>query len=195
MGMFDTINCKIVLPMPENPRGYTGSYSFQTKDFDCALDNYIIDENSNLLFVQTELKHVEGDSNDKSFFGRFGRMEKVKEWTEPTNITKCIEMYDYIQSNDTDYDYAISYNVYLSSGHVERITLNKFEAYDNVQRKKDGAEFIERLKKLKKFESTLFYKLIIKPYNKIIRFMTRHVSKFATILLTVSYKIERKLLI
>jgi hypothetical protein len=85
--------------------------------------------------------------------------------------------------------------VYLSSGSVERITLNKFEAYDNVQRKKDEAEFIERLKKLKKFESTLFYKLIIKPYNKIIRFMTRHVSKFATILLTVSYKIERKLLI
>jgi hypothetical protein len=193
MGMFDTINCKIVLPMPDNPRGYTGSYSFQTKDFDCALDNYIIDENSNLLIVKTELKHVEGDPNDKSFFGRFGRMEKVKEWTEPTNITKCIEMYDYIQSNDTDYDYAISYNVYLSSGHVERITLNKFEAYDNVQRKKDDAEFIERLKKLKKFHDSFLYKYFYTHINSVTRILFSLVYKFGLALSKNAYKLTEKL--
>ena len=54
MGMFDTILCKVSLPMPDDPKGYSGSSSFQTKDFDCALDNYIIDENNNLLIVQTD---------------------------------------------------------------------------------------------------------------------------------------------
>jgi hypothetical protein len=193
MGMFDTILCKVSLPMPDDPKGYSGSSSFQTKDFDCALDNYIIDENNNLLIVQTELKHIEGDSNDKSFFGRFGRMEKVKEWTEPTNITRCIEMYDYIQSDDTDYDYAISYNVYLSSGHVERITLNRFEAYDNVQRKKDDAEFIERLKKLKKFHDSFLYRYFYTHINSVTRLLCSLIYKFGVVVSNSASKMDVKL--
>ena len=193
MGMFDTIHCKIALPVPEDPKGYSGSSSFQTKDFDCALDNYIIDENNNLLIVQTELKLVEGDFHDKSFFGRFGRMEKVKEWTEPTNITRCIEMYDYIQSDDTDYDYAISYNVYLSSGHVERITLNRFEAYDNVQRKKDDAEFIERLKKLKKFHDSFLYRHFYTHINSVTRLLCSLIYKFGVVLSNSASKMDVKL--
>jgi hypothetical protein len=193
MGMFDTINCKIVLPMPEDPKGYTGSYSFQTKDFDCALDNYIIDENNNLLIVQTELKYVEGDTNGKSFFGRFGRMEKVKEWTEPTNITGCIEMYDYIQSNDTDYDYSISYRVHLSSGRVERITLNMFNAYENAQRKKDDAEFIERLKKLKKFHDSFLYRHFYTHINSVTRLLCSLIYKFGVVLSNGASKMDVKL--
>ncbi len=193
MGMFDTILCKVSLPMPDDPKGYSGSSSFQTKDFDCALDNYIIDENNNLLIVQTDLKYVEGDSNDKSFFGRFGRMKKVKEWTEPTNITRCIEMYDYIQSNDTDYDYAISYNVYLSSGRVERITLNMFNAYENAQRKKDDAEFIERLKKLKKFHDSFLYKHFYIHINSVTRLLGSVIYKIGILLTNIAIKIDSKL--
>ncbi len=42
MGMYDSIECKCFLPMPDEPKGYTGSHGFQTKDFDCSLDIYII---------------------------------------------------------------------------------------------------------------------------------------------------------
>ncbi len=57
MGMYDSIECKCWLPMPDEPKGYTGSHGFQTKDFDCALDIYIIDENGKMHVVSF---HSEG---------------------------------------------------------------------------------------------------------------------------------------
>ena len=46
MGMFDDITCEYPLPLPEN-QGELGGRNwrengFQTKDFDCAMDNYRI---------------------------------------------------------------------------------------------------------------------------------------------------------
>lgn len=66
MGMYDTIICrhplpgdppKFVLPRADHPDtadaadGYSGYYPFQSKDLDCALDTYIIDELGQLLLL------------------------------------------------------------------------------------------------------------------------------------------------
>jgi hypothetical protein len=83
--------------------------------------------------------------------------------------------------------------VYLSSGHVERITLNKFEAYDNVQRKKDDAEFIERLKKLKKFHDSFLYKYFYTHINSVTRILFSLVYKFGLALSKNASKLTEKL--
>ena len=54
---------------------------------------------------------------------------------------------------------------------------------------------IEELKKNKQFESTMLYKLIIKPYNKIIRFICKLIYNFGSFLIAKVYKLERKLII
>ena len=67
MGMYDSIDCQYPLPMPDDPKGYTGSFGFQTQDFECALDIYIIDKDGQLFLEQRETEWVEGDPNGKNF--------------------------------------------------------------------------------------------------------------------------------
>jgi hypothetical protein len=54
---------------------------------------------------------------------------------------------------------------------------------------------MEELKKQKAVESAMFYKLIIKPYNKIIRFICRAIYSFGSFLIAKVWKLERKLTI
>ena len=72
MGMYDSINCEYPLPMPEDPKGYTGAFGFQTKDFDCALDIYIINKEGQLLVERRETEWVEGNPSGKTFWEKAG---------------------------------------------------------------------------------------------------------------------------
>ena len=81
----------------------------------------------------------------------------------------------------------------MNSHTVLPITLLKFNATDNVERKENDRQFIEGLKRRMKFEKTLFYRFVGKPYNKVTRFVIRQINKLATFMLAVSWKIERKI--
>jgi len=193
MGMYDNIVCKYPLPLPEDTKGYILE-SFQTKDLDCALDCYEIRDDGTLWLRECEREHIDGDPNGKTFSEKFGIIKEIKHWWTHVKTTRTISMYDYHHS-DGAYDYFINFEVVFIDGVIDKIKLIEFDAMDNTERKKLHVRHIEELKKQKEFESTMFYKLIIKPYNKTIRFVTRHMSKFATFLLTFSYQIERKLTI
>jgi hypothetical protein len=104
-------------------------------------------------------------------------------------------MYDYQNNDGGVYDYWVEFEVVFIDGVIDKIKPIKFEINDNTKRKELHKQHIEELKNRKVVESTMFYRLVIKPYNKIIRFVTRHVSKFATFLLSVCYKIESKLIV
>jgi hypothetical protein len=165
MGMYDSIDCKYELPMPDDPKGYTGSHGFQTKDFECALDVYIIDKDGQLFIERRETEWVEGNPKAQSLLEKFGYAKTIKTWLEPLNRTCTVQFYDHIDSNKTDYDYWIVYEAFFVNGRINCIELINFEAVENSERKKKDKEFQNKLRRWAEFTKTRRYKYLFNPYN------------------------------
>lgn len=191
--MYDTITCKYKLPMPDDPKGYSGSYDFQTKDLDLALESYDIDENGRLFLHRSEGEWIEGNKDSESFIGRLGYLNVTKRWLEELKTTTTIVFYDYKQSNDTDYDYHIEYEAIFVKGKITSVNLISFEANDNADRKKRDIEFDLKLKRHHEFTKTLRYKYFVKPYNKTISFIFRKTSKILSDSSRILHTIENKM--
>ena len=194
MGMYDDIVCKYPLPLPEDTKGFHAC-GFQTKDFDNALDHYEIREDGTLWLRESEREYTEGNPNGKTFFEKFGMVKETKVWWTHVKKTTTIRMYDYNNYNDGPYDYWVEFEIVFIDGVIDKIKLIKFDATDNSKRKEDSKRHIEELKKNKQFESTMLYKLIIKPYNKIIRFICMLIYKFGSFLIAKVWKLERILIV
>ena len=194
MGMYDDIICKYPLPLPEDTKGYI-SNGFQTKDLDCGLDCYEIREDGTLWLREYFREYTEGNPSGKTFFEKFGMVKEIKHWWTHVKTTKTIRMYDYQNNDGGVYDYWVEFEIVVIDGVIDKIKLIKFDAMDNSKRKEDFKRHIEELKKQKAVESTILYKLIIKPYNKIIRFICRLIYKFGSFLIAKVLKLERKLTI
>ena len=193
--MFDTVICKYPLPMPSDPKGYSGSEDFQTKHLDCGLDTYEIAANGQLSVHKREGKYIEGDKEAKGLFEKIGRYEITKTWVEPVYDTLTMEMYDYEQSDKSEYDYFIQYEVVFIDGIVDEIKLIVFEATDNAERKKKDKEFDKKLKEWYEFTKTRKYKYFVNPYNKSIKFIFRKISKILSFLSSKVWTLESKFLI
>jgi hypothetical protein len=190
MGMFDDIVCKYPLPFPEDTKGYIPN-GFQTKDLDCGLDSYEIREDGTLWLRECEREHIDGDPNGKTISQKFGIIKEIKHWWTHVKTTRTIRMYDYQNNDGGVYDYWVEFEVVFIDGVIDKIKLIKFEINDNTKRKELHKQHVEELKKQKVVESTMFYRLIIKPYNKIIRFICRLIYKFGSFLIAKVWKLER----
>ena len=191
MGMFDDIVCKYPLPLPEDNKGFK-SVGFQTKDLDNALDLYEIREDGTLWLFECEREYIGGDPNGVTFSERFGEVKQInKRWTH-VKLTKTINMYTY-QHGEVDYDYWVEFTIEFVGGVINKIELKKFEANDNKERKENLRLHIEELKRRKEFESTVFYKLIGKPFNKTIWFIVCTLNSIGTVLTDFSWKLYRKI--
>jgi hypothetical protein len=193
MGMYDSIDCQYPLPMPDVPKGYTGSYGFQTKGFECSLDIYIIDKDGQLFLEQREMEWVEGNPNGKGFLEKSGYAKTVKTWLEPLNNTCTIEFYNYSHSNNTDYDYWIQYGATFVGGKLTDIKLLNFEATPNAKRKKSDENFKKRLTLRHEFVQTWRYKYIYRHYNKALRKTVEGATKCLTKLKMLIFKLESKI--
>jgi len=193
MGMYDDIVCKYPIPLPEDTKGYIPN-RFQTKDLDNALDCYEIREDGTLWLRECEREYTEGNPNGKTWSEKFGIVKETKVWWTHVKLTKSIDIYDY-QHGEGEYDYWVEFEIVFIDGVIDKIKLIKFDATDNSKRKENDRQFIEELKKNKEFESTNLYKLVIKPYNKIIRFICRLLYSTGSFLITNVWKLERKLII
>jgi hypothetical protein len=194
MGMYDDIVCKYPLPLPEDTKGFV-PLKFQTKDLDNALDCYEIREDGTLWLRECEREYTEGDPNGKTFFEKFGMVKETKVWWTHVKTTSTIRMYDYNNYSDGPYDYWVEFEIVFIDGVIDKIKLIKFDAMDNTERKELHKHHIEELKKNKELESTNLYKLIIKPYNKVIRFICRFIYSFGSFLIASVWKLERKLIV
>jgi hypothetical protein len=193
MGMYDNIICKYPLPMPDDPKGYTGSYDFQTKDLDLILGLYVIDKNGQLSIQRKDGEWVQGNKKSDSLIGTLGYFKTTKEWLEELNTTTTTVFYDYQHSQNTDYDYFIEYEAIFVNGKLTSIKLIKFEAKDNSERKRKDIEFDKKLEEHRKFINTWKYKYFAKPYNRIISFVFRKTNKISQNLSRILYKIENKI--
>jgi hypothetical protein len=181
--------------MPDEPKGYTGSHGFQTKDLDCALDIYIIDENGQLSIERRETEWVEGDPNSEKFFEKIGYAKTVKTWLEPLHRTCTVQFYDYFSSNNTDYDYWIVYDTVFIDGKMKDIKLTTFEATPNSERKKKDIEFHKKMQEWDEFRKTRRYKYLFNPYNKILKFICDKVYKACYFLSSRIWRVHNFLMI
>ena len=185
MGMYDDIVCKYPLPLPEDTKGFHPC-GFQTKDLDNALDCYEIREDGTLWLRECEREYTEGNPNGKTFFEKFGMVNETKVWWTHVKTTSTIRIYDYSNYNDGPYDYWVEFEIVFIDGVIDKIKLIKFDAMDNTERKEKHRKDVEYWTNRQKFEYTLFYRLIGKPYNKLITFICRTIHKSAT---WITYKI------
>jgi hypothetical protein len=193
VGMYDNIICKYPLPMPDDPKGYSGSNDFQTKDLDLSLSTYTIDENGQLFIHRFEGEWEPGNKDSDSFIGKIGHFKTTKKWLEKLNSTITIIFYDYQKSDNTDYDYSIEYEAIFVEGKITSLKLLGFRATENAERKINDAEFNKQLREHHKFTKTRRYKYFVKPYNKIISYIFRKFRKASCDLSFFLNKIERKI--
>ena len=179
--------------MPDDPKGYTGSYDFQTKDLDLILGLYVIDKNGQLSIQRKDGEWVQGNKKSDSLIGTLGYFKTTKEWLEELNTTTTTVFYDYQHSQNTDYDYFIEYEAIFVNGKLTSIKLIKFEANDNSERKRKDIEFDKKLEEHHKFINTWKYKYFAKPYNRTISFVFRKMNKISQNLSRILYKIENKI--
>ena len=191
--MYDTIVCEYPLPMPDDPKGYTGSDDFQTKDFDQSLATYTIDENGQLFIHRFEGEWEPGNKDSDSFIGKLGYFKTTKIWQEQLNTTTTIVFYDYIHSENTDYDYLIEYEAVFVVGKMTSVKLTEFTATHNAERKKKDEEYEIRLQEHRKFAKTRRYKYFVRPYNQTISFIFRQLGKISYKLPYLLNRIERKI--
>ena len=190
MGMYDDIVCKYPLPLPEDTKGFK-SYGFQTKDLDNALDCYEIREDGTLWLRECEREYTDGDPKGKTWSEKIGLVKETKVWWTHIKLNKTINMYTY-QHGDGNYDYWVEFVIQFVDGVINKIELKKFEASGNEERKENDRQFIEGLKRRKEFESKLFYKLIGKPFNKIIWFIACTINTIGSFLIEFGWRLYRK---
>ena len=191
--MFDSISCKYKLPQPENPHGFTGTTDFQTKDFENALDLYLIKEDGALYRVCAEYSEIDPNFKPKSIFD-YPPREKIREWEERQNITQTISMYDYINWDDGDFDFWIEYDVVFVDGVVKSATIAKFEASDNKQRKENNRKFEKEMREYQEFRKTFFYRFFYRFYVKFVDLITyKTMNKLGQFLQNNSYKLNKVL--
>ena len=194
MGLYDTIKCKYPLPMPDDPKGYSGSEYFQTKDLDCALGYYEIREDGNLWSEHREAEYIAGDPKGKTLLEKLGRMETKKSWFELEYFHGTIEMHDYQDyDNSKDFDYFISYEVQFDKGTVKNIRLLNFEATPNQKRKERDKIFHEKMRLSYEFRQTKKYKYIYGPYNKAVRYIFRKAYNLSNKIPSFILNLENKL--
>lgn len=192
--MYDTIYCEYKLPMPTDPKGFVGCESFQTKDLACELATYKIDKDGT-FHIQKVLGHRVEPENKKSnsVFDSLGRFVIDKQWYEPVNDTTTINMYDFQNHDDGDYDYFIEYRVCLVKGIIIDVFITEFTAHNNADRKKRDIEFKKELQENWEFRQTRRYRYLYKHYNYCVNFIFRRLNKFFSTIHSNLYKVERML--
>jgi len=162
--MYDTLICKYPLPMPEDPKGYVGSKDFQSKDLDCALSYYEIREDGSIWEEERETEYVPGKDKAKNFWDKVGHLKTIKFWYEPRCLNDFINIYNYQQNNDGNYDYDIEYRIRFENGKIVDVKLVGFEAIDNTSRKKLHKENEQTWLKWIEYKKTSRYKYFMRPY-------------------------------
>ena len=197
MGMFDTVSWADPLPFSEEMVTHglnKNNWSFQTKDFDCSMDNYVVQGNQLFIIKYRDEKWIEGDPKAKNLSDRFGYMDRTGEYLDPVKVTTTARVYDFLQESEwnrlpvSGYDYWVEFEVVFIDGKVDSVTLVKFTAEDNSERKHRDKEFQESLKREHaRWRNRFFFGT--GPY----RFVARHIRRALNSTADFLYRLSNKL--
>lgn len=194
MGLYDDIKSKYLLPKPENPKGYIGSNSFQTKDLGSSMDLYEILEDGTIWKEKRSGEWVQGNPKSKSFSGKLGYFKTTAITWEQVFLSDTINIYDY-QNTDGEFDYSIEYSITFRKGIIKDVSIFEFDAIPNTERKEKEKQRKQEMKERMLFEATLKYKILYRPWNKLIRFLFLKTHNTCNFVSSNLFKVERKLII
>ena len=149
MGLFDSIKCKVALPVPKD-RGELANENwlqetFQTKDLFCCLDDYEIRADGTLWRLD----------------------KKAKKWNLE-KFTGGIRFYNnyHMKAND----YWVEFVALIEDGKlIKNVKLESWEQEDNADRRLATKRLDEFIMKQSKNRLRWQYRLFIKPWNRFIR--------------------------
>jgi hypothetical protein len=134
MGMFDEIEVKQTLPLPEEIKDIHDwqSYVFQTKDLDCTLSRYIIrDGKLYARIVEMEYEYYTDEERKE--------LQKSTRWAPVIKSSKEISSTEEEQDfhgklrfctydqMDAQHDYWVDFEAYFIYGKLDKIELVEFE--------------------------------------------------------------------
>tara|TARA_B100000287_G_C20263045_1_gene634819 strand:- start:25 stop:600 length:576 start_codon:yes stop_codon:yes gene_type:complete len=139
MGMFDYLKCEYSLPLTEEikkelPEQDWSTINFQTKSFDCALDNYMIEDDGQIYVEKLDrFINNKGELQESST-----GIERV-EWSGEVNF-----YFDFFKE---DYDIWIEFKALVWKGELKEIELLNFSKTDNDYRVELQEKFTKEVKK------------------------------------------------
>ena len=191
MGMFDTIQWGDNLPFSEEMKGLgldKNNWSFQTKDLDCCLDNYVVQDGNFFLQKYKNEKWIEGDPKAKSFLDRMGSFERTEPYLESEKVTNTIYMFEYRQDVLGLWDCSVEFKVVFIDGKVQSTELFSFEKLSNAKRKQHELEWQQRYEYIKSrwYNRFIFHTT---SYRWISRKIARLLYRIGTSLQELSFKL------
>ena len=111
MGMFDDLTCEYPLPLPE-----TQKLSFQTKNLDCDMDQYVITAGGRLMKKVFDYEEVPASERDAAGFPVW-RIKEGSERQEDTAYHGFLNFYDYEPKDCPDLKW-IEYRAKFTDGKL-----------------------------------------------------------------------------
>ena len=149
MGMFDTISVSGDLPFSEEMIDLginKNNLSFQTKDLDCAMSLYIIQDDQLFIEKYKTSKWIEGNKKGKSFPDRIGHLKTEDPYFDKVHFHGEIYFYDSINDVQGKWDCWVEFKAVFSDSKLQKIELFEFKKTDNAERKIREKEFREQIK-------------------------------------------------
>jgi hypothetical protein len=160
MGMYDEIYVKLDLPFPDEIKSLKDwkNYTFQTKDLDNCLSEYIINEYNQLVEVITEREYIPYTEEERKKTRPWRIWKEVKEGAKTyrnTNYHGFVTFYVY-DNIDEDTSFWVDFKATFTHGELEKIELVEFKKTPG--RKTFNEEFYKKLEIEKKRPWNLFKK-------------------------------------
>lgn len=166
MGMFDTISISGDLPFSQEMIDLginKNNLSFQTKDLECTMSHYFI-QNGELFEEKYKTEEwIAGDPNAKSIMDKIGHMQREDPYFEKVNFHGEIYFYEFLMNVQDKWDCWVEFKAVFTESKLQKIELFKFDKTDNAERKQRNIEWEKQLER----EDNLWYNKYIfrtKPY-------------------------------
>jgi len=137
MGMFDEIEVKKDLPIPEEIKNFCDwkKHRFQTKDLENCMSLYYINEYDELVEKRTEREYIPYSPEERKTLKRkpWDLWKEVIEGETTyhnTNHHGVINFYTYEHLNEKE-DFNLEFNAYFVYGKLDKITLLEFSKCEN----------------------------------------------------------------
>lgn len=193
MGMFDDIRCRMPMPMPADLGELTSvvwpDVNFQTKDFHCVLDLFEIREDGSLWHEEVEYEPIPEEEREKGLFSPVIRRKSSK-WVKHV-YTGYVNFYT-IFHRDV-HDYWVEWRAHVIDGTVNELILDTWKLEDNHERKELEERLASERRVRLKFEKTLRYRTLYRPWNATVRFVFNIINGVTNVWSEWRIKLERKL--
>ena len=122
------------------------SWNLQTKDFDCALDVFVLKDgvlHEKRYRVET---WVPGDPQGESVMDRIGHLHRDGMYLQTLAVNDTITAYDFVQDVDVRWDCWCEWEMKFSNGTLTHVELVKFTKTDNTDRKAKEKAFMDEIR-------------------------------------------------